>query len=40
MGEDRLGVGGWDEFDWNKVNLLKGIFVSSNYITLYLIVVI
>ena len=40
MGEDGSGVGTWDGFGWNKVNLLKGIFVSLSYIALYLIVVI
>ena len=33
-------MGGWDGFGWKKVNLLKGIFVSSNYIVLCLILVV
>ena len=35
-----LPVGGWDGFDWKKVNLLRGIFVSSSYIVFCLILMI
>ena len=33
-------LGGWDGFDWKKVNLLRGIFVSSSYIVFCLILMI